>query len=344
MIMLSSEDVSLDPFLILSHYATAQIVYAADMVGIWESLVTDGAKDLDIEAFAGSRNLSRGPLRAIVDYLVRAGFLDFADASHNVIRLAPKGRMFLATDCLGHFALLVGSYGEVLQSAGNLARGLLTYGIDIRRNPEALASASTRIGKSKIHSSYNAMLDRVGQTALECVVDIGCGGGDFLAALADWTEAKSAVGVDVLPEACAIAEKTMSKTDCSFEIVCGDIANLGEVLAAYAGGVDLVTALFVLHELIGRSPGIEDTLLGIKTLLRPGGRLLLLEKATDVLTSVRHPPYFSEFKLVHDLTNQTLCERRAWRNLLDGAGLEVLYEDALAPHTGSVLIECGLRT
>lgn len=342
--MTTAENVSIDPFLVLSHYATAQVVYAADTVGLWQRLgVADDTK-VDIESFARERNLSTRPLGAIVDYLVRAGFLEFTDASYRVIRLTTIGRGFLAEDCLGHFGLLVGAYGDVLLSAGCLAAGTKTYGLDIRRNPEALATASTRIGKSKIHSSYKVILDTVGDHALDCVVDIGCGAGDFLAVLAERTQAKNAVGVDVLPEACVRARNTMSRMSCSSEIVWGDVSNVGDLLNEHVGRVDLVTALFVLHELIGKSPGIEEALLSVRSLLRPNtGRLLLLEKATDIFQTVRHPPYFSEFKLVHDLTNQTLCERAVWRDLLAAAGLKIRREQLLTPHTGSVLFECALH-
>src|SRR5688572_25435837 len=96
--MATTENVSIDPFLILSHFATAHAVYAADTLGLWEALGV-GDSQVHIESFVRERNLSMRPFSAIVDYLVRVGFLDFTDASHQVICLTAIGRRFLAEDC-----------------------------------------------------------------------------------------------------------------------------------------------------------------------------------------------------------------------------------------------------
>lgn len=333
---------AVDPFVLLSNYVTVQIVYAANVLGLWHVLLATPDGALDIAEFTKTRGLCYSAVKAIAEYLVRGGFLEFGDSAQTSIRLAAPGRTFLENDCLGHFALLAGAYGQVLSSADDLATGRKTYGVDVCRDSKILAIASTQIGRSKVHSSYEVVLDRAARAPVTCVVDLGCGAGDFLVAIAQRTRARKVVGVDVLPEACDLARATLATIEASAEVICGNISGLENLLGSYARKADLVTALFVLHELIGKSPGVEQALLAIKRLLRPGGRLLLLEKATDILRTVRNPPYFSEFKLVHDLTGQELCEQRHWRDFLQGAGLDIQHERVLAPHTGSVLFECVL--
>jgi SAM-dependent methyltransferase len=331
---------SVDPFALLSDYAAVQMVYAADVTGIWHALAKADVTALDIAEFVSVRRLCLRSITAITDYLVRAGFLEHGDSARTSIRLAAAGRTFLDSDCLGHFALFAGAYGQVLQSTAELATGRKTYGVDICRDLSVLAIASTKIGQSKVHSSYEVVLEHAGTGDVGCVIDIGCGAADFLAVLAQRTHARKVLGIDIASSVCDLARSRLAIIGGTSEVICADISNLGQLADAYHNGADLVTALFVLHELIGKQPGIEDALLAIRGLLRAGGRFLLLEKATDVLRTVRNPPYFSEFKLIHDLTGQNLFERRQWNDLLERVGFEITQERLLAPHTGSVLFEC----
>src|SRR5579884_2653565 len=208
--MTTSSKAPITPFLLLSHYATAEIIYAAHLIGLWHDLAAIGDTELNIDAFAREHRLSKHYLQAIVDYLFRVGFVDFTDANHGAVRLSMIGRDFLAEDCLGHFDLLVGAYGHVLHSAADLATGRIAYGADIQRDARLLATASTQIGQSKLHSSYKVVLEHVGPGPVGCVVDIGCGAADFLALVAERTRAASVVGIDVSADACALAEKTLA--------------------------------------------------------------------------------------------------------------------------------------
>jgi SAM-dependent methyltransferase len=331
-----------DPFGILSSYATAEMIYAADVAGLWRAVTEARDGKLRIGEFIEREQLKPRYLRAITDYLVRVGLLNSVETDDDSVALSAAGRNLVEKDCFGHFALVVGAYGTVLHSAGDLAKGSKRYGRDLRRDPTILARASTRIGQSKLHSSYKVVLEHAAESE-ECVIDIGCGAGDFLSVLAEKTGAKRALGIDVLPEACELARARLGAYHGTTDVICADISDPGERLDRYHGAASLVTGLFVIHEMIGKRPGVDAALHALRNLLRPDGRLLLLEKATDVLKEMRHPPYFSEFKLFHDLTDQNLTERSHWRELLTAAGFTIRRERVLAPHTGSVLYECAVH-
>ena len=198
--MTTPSETLIDPLGLLSHYVTVEMVHAADVIGMWNDIAKTDAAGLDVDSFADAHNLSKDYVKAIADYLFRVGFLEFTDSSRKAIHLSKMGHAFLAEECLGHFRLVVGAYGHVVHRTAELAAQRITYGADIRRDPEVLAIASAQIGRSKLHSSYEVVLECAGSSHVASIVDIGCGAADFLALLADRTRAAMVLGIDLSPE------------------------------------------------------------------------------------------------------------------------------------------------
>jgi hypothetical protein len=100
--------------------------------------------------------------------------------------------------------------------------------------------------------------------------------------------------------------------------------------------------MFVVHEFFYAGYEVAVKALHvIGRLLHPDrGRLLILDKETDVLDAGNSPRYFTEFKLAHDLTKQRLVNSKYWSQVLSDAGLETTAEQRLAPHTGTVQFVC----
>jgi hypothetical protein len=122
----------------------------------------------------------------------------------------------------------------------------------------------------------------------------------------------------------------------------GDAAAVLEQAPELVGQVDLIATMFVLHEFCKPDIwGALPFLASVRRMLRPvTGRFIVLDKCTDSLGHARGPLFFTEFKLIHDLTDQNLLLRRDWSALVEKAGLRISHEEMMAPHTGNVLLEC----
>lgn len=332
-------------FDVLANYGLANAVYAAFEAGFWDHFSADPAAALDPAALAEERGLEPRLAVGLAEYLVRRGML--ARDSAASFRLSDRGRELVTGHWLGYFVHLVGGYGKVLQQAGPLVRRQVRYQRDLVRDGRNVALGSELIGRGPHHRSYQVTFDRAGAAAPHTVLDLGCGSAGFLLDLVRRTAARRGIGVDVSADACALARQVVAAASMSdrVQIVHADARGLLASEPSLEGTVGVATAMFIVHEFFGESfDRAAAVLRDLCRVLEPGkGRLLIVDKATDVLDAGAAPPYFTEFKLVHDFTDQALINRAKWAEVLAAASLEVLHEEVLGPHTGTVLFECRPR-
>ena len=266
-----------------------------------------------------------------------------ADAPGHVA-LSARGRHLVDDRWLAYVVYYVGGYGGVLGAASELGRGARRYGADLVRDGHYVALGTEMMSRTRHHRSYEVVLRHAAAARPARVLDLGCGSANFLLQLVEATGATFGLGVDSDAEACEHARRNVREAGLEgrVEIVQGDMHTLAERHPALVGRFDVVTAMMVVHESLIR--GDERTaglLRDLAALLTPAGRLIVLDKHTDILEAGAAPPYFTEFKLIHDLTDQDFCTEARWREVFARAGLRLTAVEKLPPHTGSIYLECG---
>lgn len=333
----------------LTHFALCQTIFGAYQAGMWEPFRQDLDHVLEPEAFTAAHGGDARLIRGLAEYFSRRGLMEpVASGERTGFRLSPQGRALVDEDWLGYFVFMVGGYGEVLHASGGLASGKIRYGQDLVRNGHYVALGSEILGRSRNHRSFEVILARASEGPRpRTVLDLGCGSAAFLMMLMERTGAEHGIGVDINEESCVLSRENLAAAGFSdrARVFHRDARKLLEEQPELEASVDLVTAVFLVHEFFSLGPDVAAQKLRdvCRTLVPDRGRLLILDKHTDILQDNGAPPYFSEFKLVHDLTDQVLYTRSQWQELFERAGLEIVHERALAPHTGSILFECRRR-
>jgi ubiquinone/menaquinone biosynthesis C-methylase UbiE len=334
---------------IVSAFVLAQAVFAAYEVGVWELFEPDLDAEFDPEVQAAERGQDPALLTGLAEYLARRAVLEKVDIGESSprFRLGPDGRALLTGEWLPAVVYYVGGYGGVLRRAGDLVARTAAYGDGVSRDDHYMALGSELMSRTSRTRTYEAVFERVVALAPRTILDIGCGTGGFLLELLTRTGAERAVGVDVSANACEGAERAVMGAGLAdrASIVLADARQLVDLRPDLAGEVDLITAMFVVHEFFSEGFDIATRHLAtLARLLRPGmGRLLVLDKHTDTLER-EAPFHLTEFKLIHDLTGQVLYTEERWRQLIGNAGYELVAAQRLSPtSTGNILIECRPR-
>jgi ubiquinone/menaquinone biosynthesis C-methylase UbiE len=123
--------------------------------------------------------------------------------------------------------------------------------------------ASLMATEREVPEPYAGYLIRHVPHDCEHVLDIGCGLGAFARAVAG--RARSVTAMDLSPEMIAVARERSAHLS-NLEFVLGDFLRLPLTLESY----DCIVTLATLHHL-----PLAEALIRIKSLLRPGGTLIL---------------------------------------------------------------------
>jgi SAM-dependent methyltransferase len=335
-----------DPFAldVLAKFALAHTIFAAFEIGLWEGFHDDPEHALDVDAFVAERGLEPRIVRGIVDHLRRR---DVLVAAGDRYCLGPRGRHLIAEGWLAYVAFYVGGYRDVLAATTAMAKGDSRYGTDVIRNTHYVALGTEMMSRTAHHASYEVVLGRAAQLRPRRVADVGCGSAHFLIQLVDACGSDHGLGVDVSASACQLANDNVLAAGRTgrIEIVQCDMRRLLQERSDLAGSFDVITSMMVVHEsLYGGEWNTVQLLRDLSRALVPGtGRMLILDKQTDVLDAGRTPPYFTEYKLVHDLTYQDLCDQAGWERIISAAGMRLESVQKLPEHTGSILLECCRR-
>ena len=114
------------------------------------------------------------------------------------------------------------------------------------------------------------------------VLEIGCGRGNALPALATLLAPSSLVGLDIDPELVAIASERVRTSPISAEVMMGDV----RALPLYSGSFDLVIDFGTCYHVGGGADGARAALREVARVLRPGG---LFIHETPVAQQLAHP-------------------------------------------------------
>lgn len=326
---------------IIASFALANTIFAAYELGLWEELSGSNVI-LDVDKFIQDRALDSQVTWGIVNHLVRRSVLRHRELGR--VSLGSLGEEIITRNQLPYIVYYVGGYGKVVNSAAALAQRKSLYGKDISRNSHYVALGTHLMSLTKHHGSYSAVLTRAGLFRPKLIVDLGCGDGALLCSLMHRTDAETGIGVDISSDVCTLASATVASAGLAdrITILNCDLALTTQYRPDLIGRCDLVICMMVLHEFIRL--GNDKMIATLRTLVdlvsTESGRVLILDKHTDVLENGAGPLYFTEYKLAHDLTQQDLCTEAEWRRLFRLAGLDIIYKEILPMHTGSILFEC----
>jgi ubiquinone/menaquinone biosynthesis C-methylase UbiE len=308
-----------DLFRLAKGYYTTKALLALWRLGLLERAAA--GEDLDVGAVSGERGSDPELLRPLLDYLVVRGY--FEPLPPAGYRLTERGRD--AAPFFGYLSTMVGAYEPVFSRLEDLVVGDSLYGRDVVRSHEEMTRGLT------------ALEDRLMGTVVEAahtsgaskVLDLGCGSARMLAHICHADPTVDAVGVDIDSESCAVARETVEREGLQgrLTIVQGDAANIGSLPREAVAGVDLVTVMFLLHEIL-RQRGREGTvelLRDIAGLVGDEGKLLVVEVSGTTEPSYKEKLLFvPEYELLHEYTNQRLAPKAEWEAMVEEAGMQVL--------------------
>lgn len=243
-------------------------------------------------------------LVAVLDYLARLGLLEPV-GDH--LRLTPAGEYVF--DRTGAFHLLR-SYRGYTDRLPNLLADPAA-GAAVRRLENVAGT-----GQLHARKFFPAALDRIAARGAACVVDVGCGSGEFLAAARDRMPGAALVGVDLSAEAVAATAARLPEA----RTVVADAADVEAWAGATPGdGAGAVVAVwFVLHEFAG---GSSERVVGFLRELharRPGAAVVVGEivvPPADAVAAARAESVVPEVLFFHALSGQgplTWDEHARW--------------------------------
>jgi cyclopropane fatty-acyl-phospholipid synthase-like methyltransferase len=329
----------------LAYFSLCQTIFGAHQAGMWTPFEENLDYELDPESFAERAGKDARLVRGTAEYLARRQIFEVVGgAGKTRFRLAPMGRTMVGDEWLPYFVFYIGGYGQVLGQSGAMMNHEVAYGKDLKRSGHYVALGSELMGRTRHARSYEAVFARANVQKPDLVLDLGCGSAGFLIQLVQKSNAKAGIGIDLSGPACELGRKNIAAAGLAdrVRVFEGDARKLLSTDPQLRGQVDLITAMFLIHEFFGEGFDAAATKLrDLTAALKPGtGRLIIMDKHTDILEQGGAPAYFTEFKLVHDFTDQVLCTKQQWHEVLGQAGLEITHEHPLAPHTGSILLEC----
>lgn len=299
-------------------YFVSKALLALWRLGVLDSAtVTDG---LDAGKYAAEHGWDAGLLRAILGYLVVRGYFDVeADA----FRLSERGRAI--APYFGYLPMHIGAYEPVLAALEDLVRGQQAYGTDVTRSEAEMLGGMTALEDHVL----GRLADLTDGTAFGKILDLGCGSARLLGRLLERYPAARGVGIDWESDAVDDARKTLAAAglDGRTTILRGDASKVDDLPADVLTGVDLVIAMFVMHEIYRQrsGPGVIQCLRNIAGMLGPQGRLLMVEVSRIEPVMARPGLRFvPEYQLIHEFSNQRLASQDAWRDMLADAGMTVL--------------------
>jgi len=143
---------------------------------------------------------------------------------------------------------------------------------------EDLATGISRVEDvEEIHAWYQTLLRPWVGTGCRRVLDVGCGPGRVIRAIAALAPQTRCVGIDGRDATLSAARRYLVTSGVDADLRVSDLtaAGFGSALREQYGGFDLITSLFVLHHY--PTPQIVSIVRELRSLLRPGGLLILAE-------------------------------------------------------------------
>jgi SAM-dependent methyltransferase len=298
------------------YYATRAITALLN-VGFLEEVARQGR--VNLPAFAEAQSLDLRILRLLCDYLYGLKILNRAGEEYT---FDAEGELIY--ESLAGAYHVVYAYEDMIHNLEPLLRREKTYGVDVRRRPEAMVRGSGSIGRLL---AFPMMSDAVRRHRFQRVLDLGCGDASFLIYLCQHNPDLHGCGLDIEHEAIALSRQRLEEHNLQsrVELVEGDIFEIG-ALAPRLPAIDVATSVYVLHE-------FQDRIVEVLTRFRatfPGLPLLMCEVIRHTPEELRQRPgNILEIQLFHELSNQHLFTLAEWRRMFEEAGFANIDETYL---------------
>ena len=195
-------------------------------------------------------------------------------------------------------------------------------GVPVRERPDRYRAAIERLTVQDIAVFFQEALAALPQLVADLagggrVLDVHCGGGRWLIAMAKRFSGLELVGVEFEPDSVARAQANVAAAGLANRITIehGDVEQPG-----HEGEFDLAYFQYALHTL----PHPPAALLAAWTALRPGGRLLVLDwplPSTVEEFRTRHGELIAGVQLDEILQGTHLVNREQFREWFTAAGL-----------------------
>lgn len=299
-------------------YFVTKALLASWRLGVLDHAAAAG--QIDVGDYAAEVGYDPALLRALLGYLVVRGFFDVTGDTY---RLSDKGKA--VAPYFGYLPMHVGAYEPVLGAIEDVIRGDRTYGEGLKRSETEMLGGMTAL-EDHVLGRLAGMLGGKGFTR---ALDLGCGSARLLSRLLTRNPHATGIGIDWEQDAVDDAQRTLADAGLTKRatVLRGDAARIGDLAPDVLGKVDLVLAMFVMHEIYRQrsAAGVIECLTHISNAIGDDGRLLLVEVSRIELTAARPALRFiPEYQLIHEFSNQRLASQDDWRGMLAQAGLAVL--------------------
>lgn len=309
---------------LVSHAILAQVLLSLSDIGFYEWMRLNPC--LIPEKIKADLRLDSAVFDSLLCYICGCGLVQ--KQPNGTYLATGKGEIFFNAYTRGVLNIYLGGYNPIFSQLTELLRG------DKRLHQVARSTKHTAWGTALATCAYTIpeVFNVLKKHGARCILDLGCGAGDFLIQFLRLDGTHRAHGVDMCAEALAVAEKTAANFGVQDRVrfhPC-EVGRAALPLSpADEREVDVVTAMYMIHEL-GREgrEAVVRTLRELGTQFK-GKNLLLLEveAVEPAAPGSAPPPHFGrlDYRLIHELSSQGLPRSQAeWHSIFKECQFEIL--------------------
>ena len=302
-------------------YITTQCLWALMGEGLLTRL--ELGERLQLGTYCEERGLDASVLRAVCAYLDGLGLVRL---KADEVRLTRRGRA-VARIGRGNFEL-VRAYNPVLKALPALLSRTHAYGTDISRDMRFHNLGFGHLGRQLPFHIVGRMLR---QAHAASVLDLRCGYGDFLRFVCEGNSI-AGFGVDEDETFLEVARESFARTSLNGQVKLAALSPFdGPALAQFAGDVDAIVSLDILHEHVWHSrEKVSGLLSGLREAF-PQSILLVGEYCGNSRPlPLAKPNGFLEHELYHALSHQRFLRVDEWREVFQSVGYEIATQQTFA--------------
>ena len=234
-------------------------------------------------------------------------------------RFTTKGKSLCSPPALAHLAFYTEVYGPIVANIENFLSHKHIYGKDIERDGRALGEHCATLFE---YYHTESMLEILDSLDGESILDLGCGGGQFLVDACLKSDKVTGIGVDIAPGAVDFANQLAAKHGLSdrLKFVVGDAFD-DSTWPAESFDCDILCAHGVIHEHFrDGEEAVVNILNKFSNLLEKNFKAFILGEPELRYDLDQSDP---DLYLIHIFTAQGFPRHReAWLSLFDKTNLE----------------------
>jgi len=296
---------------IISNYNLAKVITSLYKVGILSKLRT--MNPILVESF---KEFDSYLLGHTFHYLKIHNVLTVSEKGYH---LTSRGRDLLSEESIAQLCFYSESYDNITSNIDNFLTKKIQYGIDIERDGKSLGIHCDTLFK-EYHSP--TVLQAIKQFKGSKVLDIGCGGGQFLVDLCKQDSAITGIGLDISEPAISHANSNARKNNLENKInfFVADAFNL-DSWTEECFGADILCGSGVIHEHFRNGEqAVIDILDTYSQLLKNNGFKAIILGEPEIRHDLIKSD--SDLYLVHIYTAQGFPRyREEWINLFEKTNL-----------------------